>query len=85
MIPDEYQSFPSSIIHDIFPDHLSMTREDKIWPCPVCPQTSRRKWNIEVHIKRKHQYGSVRSQQEHRGQQYQNGVYNIGTVLPSVH
>jgi hypothetical protein len=26
----------------------------KLWKCPQCPQTSSRRWNVEVHIKRWH-------------------------------
>jgi hypothetical protein len=31
-----------------------MTNQKKGWHCPVCPQTSSRRWNLEVHIRRKH-------------------------------
>lgn len=55
-----------------------MTKNDKIWHCPACPQTSRRKWNLEVHIKRKHQGLNA---EVYRGQQYQNGISNTDTVL----
>lgn len=31
-----------------------MTRNQKGWLCPYCSQTSSRHWNLEIHIKRKH-------------------------------
>jgi hypothetical protein len=31
-----------------------VTNQKKGWLCPVCPQTSSRRWNLEVHIRRKH-------------------------------
>jgi hypothetical protein len=33
---------------------IIMTQKKMKWKCPSCPQTSARRWNIEVHIKRKH-------------------------------
>src|SRR6476660_6436967 len=33
---------------------MCLTGNRKDWLCPHCPQTSSRHWNLEIHIKRKH-------------------------------
>ncbi len=60
-----------------------MTRQDKNLRCPACPQTSRRKWNLKVHYRRKHQFGSNQSLKEYLSQNYQNATYDRDTVSPS--
>lgn len=45
------------------------------WKCPNCPHTSARKWNMEVHIKRKHVGHGLPRSIDHDGSAMQQQVY----------
>jgi hypothetical protein len=51
------------------------TKKDEM-ECPNCPQTSARRWNMEVHIKRKHVGHGLPRSIEHDGSALQQQVYS---------